>query len=39
LLARYGASELEATAASLAFGFAHVAVALLGGVAHAIRKL
>jgi glycosyltransferase 2 family protein len=39
LLARYGAAESEATAASLVFGLAHVAVALLGGVAHARRKL
>lgn len=39
LLARYGASESEATAASLVFGLAHVAVALCGGVAHGLRKL
>jgi glycosyltransferase 2 family protein len=39
LLARYGASESQATAASLVFGLAHVAVALCGGVAHGLRKL
>jgi hypothetical protein len=39
LLARHGASEAEATAASIVFGLAHLAVALSGGVAHALRRL
>jgi glycosyltransferase 2 family protein len=39
LLGRYGVTESEATAASLTFGLAHLAVALCGGLAHALRRL
>jgi uncharacterized membrane protein YbhN (UPF0104 family) len=39
LLGRYGVAEPQATAASLSFGLAHLAVAVAGGIAHALRRL
>lgn len=38
-LAPAGVSEVQATAASLAFGAAHLCVALVGGVLHALRRV
>ena len=38
-LAPAGVSEVQATAASLAFGAAHLCVALVGGVLHGLRRV